>query len=124
MRLWAAGFLLGIAVSAPSGLAVAQTAPSQPSSAPIPPSPAPGPPSAASYQGSVTKGQASVEPVDLSLDNAIERGLEANLGIILSGTQTAGARALRLSQLQTLLPSVDFNAKESEQQTDLPAEGL
>ena len=54
----------------------------------------------------------------------MQRGLQANLGIILSGTQTAGARAQRLSQLQTLLPSIDFNAKEAELQTDLPAEGL
>ncbi len=54
----------------------------------------------------------------------MQRGLQTNLGIILSGTQTAGARAQRLSQLQTLLPSVDFNAREAEMQTDLPAEGL
>ena len=54
----------------------------------------------------------------------MQRGLQANLGIILSGTQTAGARAQRLSQLQTLLPSVDFNAREAEAETDLPAEGL
>jgi outer membrane protein TolC len=92
--------------------------------APIPPPPTPGPPSAASFQGSVTRGNASAQPIDLSLDDAIQRGLQANLGIILSGAQTAGARAQRLSQLQTLLPSVDFNAKEAVMQTDLPAEGL
>jgi outer membrane protein TolC len=118
IRPWAAGLflLLTVAVSAASGLA-AQTAP-------IPPSPTPGPPSAASFQGSVPKGTATAEPIDLSLDDAMQRGLQANLGIILSGTQTAGARAQRLSQLQTLLPSVDFNAREAEMQTDLPAEGL
>ena len=101
----------------PSGLLAAQTAP-------IPPSPVPGPPPAASFQGSVPQGTASAGTIDLSLDDAIERGLQANLGIILSNTQTAGARAQRLSQLQTLLPSVDFNAREAELQTDLPAEGL
>ncbi|MGA3130061.1 MAG: TolC family protein [Terracidiphilus sp.] len=104
-------------VSAYSSQAAAQTAP-------VPPSPVPGPPSAASFQGSVPKGTASAETIDLSLDDAMQRGLQTNLGIILSGTQTAGARAQRLSQLQTLLPAVDFNAKESELQTDLPAEGL
>ncbi len=72
----------------------------------------------------MTKGEASPQPIDVSLDNAIQRGLQANLGIILSGTQTAGARAQRLSQLQSLLPSVDFAAKETVMQTDLPAEGL
>jgi outer membrane protein TolC len=90
----------------------------------IPPPPLPSPPTATSFQGSVTKGEASAQPLGLSLDEAIQRGLQANLGIILSGTQTAGARAERLSQLQSLLPSVDFTAKEAEMQTDLPAEGL
>jgi outer membrane protein TolC len=72
----------------------------------------------------VAKGEASAQPVDLSLDEAIQRGLQANLGIILSGTQTAAARGERLSQLQSLLPSVDFTAREADMQTDLPAEGL
>ena len=90
----------------------------------IPPPAAPSPPSAADFQGGVTKGQASAQTIDLSLDDAIQRGLQSNLGIILSGTQTSGARAARLSQLQSLLPSVDFTAKEAVQQTDLPAEGL
>ncbi len=72
----------------------------------------------------MAKSEASAQTIDLSLDDAIQRGLQANLGIILSGTQTAGARAQRLGQLQSLLPSVDFTAKEAEMQTDLPAEGL
>jgi len=90
----------------------------------IPPPAAPSPPSAADFQGGVTKGQASAQTIDLSLDDAIQRGLQSNLGIILSGTQTSGARAARLSQLQSLLPSVDFTAKEVASQVDLPAEGL
>ena len=72
----------------------------------------------------MTKGEASPGSIDLSLDDAIQRGLQANLGMILSGTQTEGARAQRLSQLQSLLPSVDFAAKETVMQTDLPAQGL
>ena len=69
-------------------------------------------------------GEASAQAIDLSLDEAIQRGLKANLGIILSGTQTAAARGERLSQLQSLLPSVDASAKETEMQVDLPAEGF
>jgi len=72
----------------------------------------------------VPQGEASPQAIDLSLDDAVQRGLKANLGIILSGTQTTGARAARLSQLQSLLPSIDFTAKEADMQTDLPAEGL
>jgi len=81
-------------------------------------------PTTSSFQGSVTRGEASAQPIDLSLDDAIGRGLQANLGIILSGTQTAAARAERMSQLQSLLPSVDFTAKEAEEQTDLASLGL
>ena len=76
------------------------------------------------YQGSVVAGQASGQSIDLSLDDAIQRGLRNNLGVILSGTETAAARGQRLSQLQALLPAVDFNATEAEMQTDLPAQGL
>jgi outer membrane protein TolC len=76
------------------------------------------------YQGSIATGEVSPNAIDLSLDDAIQRGLKANLGVILSGTQASGARGQRLSQLQSLLPSVDFNATENLLQVDLPAEGL
>lgn len=81
-------------------------------------------PNAGSFQGSVVKGQVSPQPVNLSLDDAIQRGLQANLGMILSGTQSQAARAQRLTQLQSLLPTVDFTAKETVMQVDLAAEGL
>ncbi|MGA3034999.1 MAG: TolC family protein [Terracidiphilus sp.] len=99
------------------GAASAQTVPSLTA-------PPPMGPNAQSFQGSVPKGEASGQTIDLSLDDAIQRGLQANLGIILSGTQTAGARGERISQLQSLLPAIDFNAKETAAQVDLPAEGL
>jgi outer membrane protein TolC len=91
------------------------------------PSQAPGQPSgptASSFQGSVAAGEVSAQPIELSLDDAIQRGLKNNLGIILSGTQTATARGQRLSQLQALLPDVEFNAREAVQQVNLAAEGL
>ena len=81
-------------------------------------------PTAQSFQGSVTAGQATGQAIDLSLDDAIQRGLKNNLGAILSGTQTAQARAQRLSQLQALLPDVEFNAHEAVSQVDLAAQGL
>jgi len=79
---------------------------------------------AADFQGSVPKGEPTAQTIDLSLDDAIQRGLQSNLGMILSSTQAAGARAARLSQLQSLLPGIDFSAREAVMQTDLPAEGL
>ncbi len=76
------------------------------------------------YAGSVATGEVSAQGVNLTLDEAIQRGLKNNLGVILSGTQTAAARGARLSQLQALLPTVDASAKETVMQSDLPAEGL
>jgi len=76
------------------------------------------------FQGSVVVGEASSQPIALSLDDAMQRGLKSNLGIILSGTQTAAARGQRLSELQSLLPVVDFSAKEVVMEVDLAAEGM
>ncbi len=117
----ARGLLLGLAVLggyslAPFSLAGQQSlglAPSQSSG-----------PSAQSFQGSVTQGQATGQNLDLSLDDAIQRGLKNNLGVILSGTQTQATRGQRLSDLQSLLPSIDASGKETLTQADLPAEGL
>lgn len=81
-------------------------------------------PTAQSFQGSVTADQATGEVLELTLDDAIQRGLKNNLGAILSGTQTALARAQKLSQLQPLLPDVEFNAHEAVSEVDLAAEGL
>jgi outer membrane protein TolC len=103
----AAVLLLGLAFPAPGQV-----------SSPSPPQPA------NPYQGSVTRGEASSQAIDLSLDQAIQRGLTTNLGIILSGTQTAQARGQRMSQLQTLLPSIDATYKDAAAQVDLPAQGL
>jgi outer membrane protein TolC len=82
------------------------------------------PPPASAYEGSVPTGQATAQTLGLSLDEAIQRGLKNNLGVILSGTQTAGARAQRLSELQALLPDAEFRATEAVQQVDLAAQGL
>jgi outer membrane protein TolC len=85
---------------------------------------APNGPTAQSFQGSVPTGEATAQPIDLSLDDAIQRGLKTNLGVLLSGIQTNAARGQRLIELQALLPEVDFKAQESLMQVDLPAQGL
>ncbi len=80
--------------------------------------------SASSFQGSVPEGQATAQTMDLTLDEAVQRGLRNNLGVILSSAQTAVARGQRLSQLQALLPAVEFNARENLVQASLAAQGL
>lgn len=85
---------------------------------------APTPPAASTYQGGVTRGAATQDTLPLTLDDAVQRGLQNNLGLLLSNTQITSARGDRLQDLQKLLPSIDGNLKESYQQVDLAAEGL
>jgi outer membrane protein TolC len=80
--------------------------------------------SSSPFQGSVASGEASAQPVSLSLEEAMQRGLKTNLGVILSSAQANAVRGQRISQLQSLLPSVDLSAKETVMESDLPAEGL
>ena len=115
-RCACARLALGLAIGLPS-LLNAQAIPSQALSQSSGPT-------TSSYQGSVPVGEVSAETLELSLDDAIQRGLKNNLGVILSGTQTSAARGQRLTQLQSLLPDVEFSAKESVQQVDLAALGL
>jgi outer membrane protein TolC len=114
------GLLPGLAAAALCLLVQGGLAQQTPS---ITPPPTAGP-TTQSYQGSITAGEATGQTLDLTLDDAIQRGLKNNLGVILSATQTATARGQRLSQLQSLLPSVDGSFKDTVQQADLPAEGL
>ena len=112
-RLCAFAGLLGLAALAAAGVhAQSPLVPNQTT------------PTAGSFQGSVPSGQATGQTLELSLDDAIQMGLKNNLGVILSGTQTAAARGQRLDELQALLPEADFKAQETVAETDLPAQGL
>jgi outer membrane protein TolC len=76
------------------------------------------------YAGSVVQGQATAGVMQLSLDEAIQRGLKQNLGIILSGTSVQSAGGQKLQDLQALLPTVGGYLREAVQQTDLQAQGI
>lgn len=85
----------------------------------------PEPPSGSvSYQGSVTTAKATNGVLPLSLDDAMARGLQHNLGLILTSQSGLAARGQQLTRLQALLPTVDASLKESVQQVDLQAQGL
>jgi len=105
IRLCSHALALGLAVLAPASLAAQGSIGLQPPQA--------SGPTASSYQGSIAGAEVSSQTIDLSLDDAIQRGLKTNLGIILSGTQSASARGHVLSELQSLLPSVDATGKET-----------
>jgi len=77
-----------------------------------------------SYQGSVAEEKATAEVLQLTLDDAIQRGLKHNLGLILTSTNQQSAGGQRLQELQGLLPTVDGTFKDAVAETNLQAEGL
>jgi outer membrane protein TolC len=76
------------------------------------------------FSGSVTGAKLVPGVVEISVEDAIDRGLKYNLGIILSTQSTAQARAQRLKDLSNLLPHLDGTLRESEMKASLPAEGF
>jgi len=75
-------------------------------------------------QGSVPSGQASPEVLPLSLNEAIERGLKHNLGLLLSDQASRAARGQRWVALSALLPNLEASATEQVQQISLAASGI
>ncbi len=60
----------------------------------------------------------------LTFRDAIDRGLRANLGLLLSGQASEIARGERLRSLSALLPQVTGEVSENVQQIDLPTHGI
>jgi outer membrane protein TolC len=77
-----------------------------------------------SYKGSLVEGKATDGVLVLTLDDAMQRGLRNNLGLILQNSQMKGDNGQRLVQLQELLPKVTGSASITVQQVDLAAYGL
>lgn len=79
---------------------------------------------ASDFKGSIVSGTATAGVMPLSLDEAVQRGLRTNLGIILQGSSQQNANGQRLEQLQALLPTVTGTAAISVEQLNLAAFGL
>jgi outer membrane protein TolC len=62
--------------------------------------------------------------LQLSLQEAIDRGLRNNLGLLLSGDQTIMARGERWKELSNLLPNLSARVQEDAQNLDLAALGF
>jgi outer membrane protein TolC len=77
-----------------------------------------------SYHGSLVSGKATADVLPLSLDDAMQRGLRNNLGLILQSSSQRQAGGQRLEELQALLPTVTGGASITEEQIDLAAYGL
>lgn len=76
------------------------------------------------YQGSVPQGTASPTPIALTLADAINRGLKANLGLLTSEQSSRQTRAERYRALSGLLPNVTGQLSMTEQQVNLEALGF
>ena len=77
-----------------------------------------------SFRGSLVRGKATAEVLPLTIDDAIQRGLQNNLGLILQSSSQRQAGGQRLESLQSLLPTVTGSASYTVQQIDLAAYGL
>jgi len=76
------------------------------------------------FSGSVPGAQPQAGTLDLTVQDAIDRGLKYNLGIVLSAQSTAAARAEHLKQLSNLLPQLNGMLREGYAKVNLEAEGL
>lgn len=77
-----------------------------------------------SYKGSIVRDKATSGILDLTLDDAIQRGLRNNLGLILQSSSEKSASGQRLQQLQYLLPTITGSASIEVEQINLAAYGL
>lgn len=76
------------------------------------------------YLGSVPSGAPTGTVLQLSLSDALDRGLKYNLGVIESDVATRTTRAERLRSLNELLPNVNASISQTVEQVNLRALGL
>jgi len=76
------------------------------------------------FTGSVPAGQQTGATLDLSISDALDRALKYNLGVIESGQTERSARAVRLRNLNALLPNLSARLNASLEQIDLKAQGF
>jgi outer membrane protein TolC len=102
-------------LSASTGLAAQSSAPAPSISLPGSQSP---------FTGSEPEGKATPEVLQLSFQEAIDRGLRNNLGLLLSSDQTTLARGERWKELSNLLPNLSARVQENAQTQSLAALGF
>jgi outer membrane protein TolC len=72
----------------------------------------------------VPAGEPTSTPLALSLADAIHRGLDQNLGVILEQERLHATESARLSALADLLPHLSANVHQSDQKVNLAAFGF
>lgn len=76
------------------------------------------------FTGSVPTGAATATPLTLTLRDAIDRGLDTNLGLFESAQDMRGARAQWLTNLSNLLPNVTAQVSSTTEQLSLASLGF
>jgi outer membrane protein TolC len=76
------------------------------------------------YAGSVPGENVPAGPIALTLRDAIQKGLAANLGTIAAGNTARAARAGRIQALSALLPNIAASASDTVTQVNLAAYGF
>jgi outer membrane protein TolC len=76
------------------------------------------------YQRGVPSGQATPEPLALTAADAVRRGLEHNLGLILAEQRVNTAGGARWKALGDLLPNIDGRIAATREQVNLKAFGF
>jgi outer membrane protein TolC len=82
------------------------------------------PGSQSNFSGSEPESKATPEVLQINFQDAIDRGLRNNLGLLLSGDQTLTARGERWKELSNLLPNLQARIQEDAQTTSLTALGF
>jgi outer membrane protein TolC len=76
------------------------------------------------FLGSVPQGQASAEPLDLSLADAVGRGLSFNLGVIENQATLRQAQAVKLRSLAAMIPDISALLRQNLDQLSIVALGI
>ena len=76
------------------------------------------------FLGSVPAGKATADIIPLSFADAINRGLQQNLGLLLSGDSLLSAKGQRWKELSALLPNLNGSIAENVQTVSLAEFGF
>lgn len=76
------------------------------------------------FHRGVPTGTATADTLPLSLSDAIKRGLDQNLGVILEQGQVQSKDADRLRDLSALIPHISAGVRESQQVVNLASFGF
>ena len=76
------------------------------------------------YAGSIPQGKATPQVLELTIEDALDRGLKYNLGLYLAARVTEQSNAAHLRALSDLLPVVNGSFSEEDQKLNLKQFGF